>query len=31
MNIFSEGLYVELRGMGSHVKVQTLCPGFHLL
>jgi hypothetical protein len=28
MNIFSEGLYVELRGMGSHVKVQTLCPGF---
>jgi uncharacterized protein len=28
MNIFSEGLYVELHGMGSHVKVQTLCPGF---
>lgn len=28
MNIFSEGLYVELRGIGSHVKIQTLCPGF---
>ena len=28
MNIFSEGLYLELRGMGSHVTVQTLCPGF---
>jgi short-subunit dehydrogenase len=28
MNIFSEGLYVELRGMGSRVTVQTLCPGF---
>ncbi len=27
-NIFSEGLYLELRGMGSHVKIQTLCPGF---
>ena len=28
MNIFSEGLYVELRSLGSAVKVQTLCPGF---
>jgi short-subunit dehydrogenase len=28
MNIFSEGLYLELRAMGSHVTVQTLCPGF---
>jgi short-subunit dehydrogenase len=28
MNIFSEGLYIELRGMGSRVTVQTLCPGF---
>ncbi len=28
MNIFSEGLYLELRGMGSKVMVQTLCPGF---
>ena len=28
MNIFSEGLYVELRAMGSRVRVQTLCPGF---
>lgn len=28
VNIFSEGLYVELRGMGSRVTVQTLCPGF---
>jgi short-subunit dehydrogenase len=28
MNIFTEGLYLELRGIGSHVTVQTLCPGF---
>jgi short-subunit dehydrogenase len=28
MNIFTEGLYLELHGMGSHVTVQTLCPGF---
>jgi short-subunit dehydrogenase len=28
MNIFSEGLYLELKGMGSQVTVQTLCPGF---
>lgn len=27
-NIFSEGLYLELRGMGSQVNVQTLCPGY---
>jgi len=28
MSIFSEGLYVELTGMGSRVTVQSLCPGF---
>jgi short-subunit dehydrogenase len=28
MNIFSEGLHLELKGMGSKVTVQTLCPGF---
>jgi hypothetical protein len=28
MNIFTEGLYVELRQLHSQVKVQTLCPGF---
>ena len=28
MNIFGEGLYLELRGMRSKVTVQTLCPGF---
>ena len=28
INIFTEGLYVELKGMGSRVTVQTLCPGF---
>ena len=28
MSIFTEGLYLELRGMNSSVKVQTLCPGF---
>jgi short-subunit dehydrogenase len=28
LNIFTEGLYLELRGMGSQVKVQALCPGF---
>lgn len=27
-NIFSEGLYLELRGMNSKVTVQTLCPGY---
>ena len=24
---FSEGLYLDLRGRGSHVRVQALCPG----
>jgi short-subunit dehydrogenase len=28
VNIFTEGLYLELQGMGSQVTVQTLCPGF---
>jgi len=28
LNIFSEGLYLELRGLNSRVSVQTLCPGF---
>jgi len=28
MNIFTEGLYLELKGMGSAVKVQTVCPGY---
>ncbi len=28
MNIFSEGLYLELRSLGSQVSVQILCPGF---
>ena len=28
INIFTEGLYVELTGLGSRVTVQTLCPGF---
>ena len=28
MNAFTEGLYLELRGLDSRVKVQTLCPGF---
>jgi uncharacterized protein len=28
MNSFTEGLDVELRGIGSPVKVQALCPGF---
>jgi short-subunit dehydrogenase len=28
MNVFSEGLYLELKGMRSRVTVQTLCPGF---
>lgn len=27
-NAFSEGLYLELRGKNSQVKIQTLCPGF---
>jgi short-subunit dehydrogenase len=28
MSVFTEGLYVELRGIQSNVKVQSLCPGF---
>jgi uncharacterized protein len=28
INHFTEGLYVELRGMRSPVRVQALCPGF---
>lgn len=28
INAFTEGVYLELRGMGSKVAVQALCPGF---
>jgi hypothetical protein len=28
MNIFTEGLYLELKSIGSRVKVQTVCPGY---
>ena len=28
MNEFTEGVYLELRGLGSAVKMQALCPGF---
>lgn len=28
MTAFTEGLYLELRGIGSNVAVQALCPGF---
>lgn len=28
MTAFTEGLYLELEGIGSAVKVQALCPGF---
>lgn len=28
MNAFTQGLDIELRGTGSRVKVQALCPGF---
>lgn len=28
MTTFTEGLYLELRDLGSHVRVQALCPGF---
>jgi short-subunit dehydrogenase len=28
INHFTEGLYLELRGSGSAVKMQALCPGF---
>ena len=28
MNCFTEGIYLELKSVGSKVKVQALCPGF---
>jgi short-subunit dehydrogenase len=28
MNSFTEGLYLDLKSRGSHVRVQALCPGF---
>ena len=28
INAFTEGLYLELKGLGSRVAVQALCPGF---
>ena len=28
MNTFTEGLWLDLKTRGSHVKVQALCPGF---
>jgi short-subunit dehydrogenase len=28
MNVFTEGLYLELKDVGSPVKVQALCPGY---
>jgi short-subunit dehydrogenase len=28
MTAFTEGLYLELKGANSNVKVQALCPGF---
>src|SRR5262249_28300063 len=28
INAFTEGLHLELRGIGSPVRVQALCPGF---
>ncbi len=28
MNAFTEGLYLELKNVGSYVRVQALCPGF---
>jgi len=30
MNSFTEGLYMELKSVGSPVRVQALCPGFTL-
>ena len=31
MTSFSEGLYLELKGLNSNVAVQALCPGLYLL
>ena len=28
MTVFTEALHLELKGTGSHVRVQALCPGF---
>jgi hypothetical protein len=28
MAVFTEGLYLELKGAGSRVRIQALCPGF---
>ena len=28
MTVFTEGLYLELKSVGSNVTVQALCPGF---
>ena len=28
INCFTEGLYLELKSAGSHVRVQAVCPGF---
>ncbi|MGC2028385.1 MAG: SDR family NAD(P)-dependent oxidoreductase, partial [Steroidobacteraceae bacterium] len=28
MTVFTEGIYLELKGIGSAVRVQALCPGF---
>jgi short-subunit dehydrogenase len=28
MTVFTEGLYLELKSIGSHVVVQAICPGF---
>lgn len=30
MTCFTEGLYLELKNAGSHVRMQALCPGFTL-
>jgi len=28
MTVFTEGLHLDLQGVGSHVQVQALCPGY---
>jgi short-subunit dehydrogenase len=28
LHVFSEGIYAELRGSGSNVRIQSLCPGY---